>query len=192
MLIHIRIIAPIQRRPLRLILEQAHRLDIILTIGREPVIDAGWQDNQIVLFQSDAHPIVLLGADVEEALAVEDVADLFIFVEMLVEEHLHLLFVDCAHLFGGDGDFVAVLVGAAFGDFVHVGGVFGGDVVVEDAESGEVGGGDGFARVMVETLVALRWVLAGRIVEWGSRRNVQAYCRTSRLSCLRWLDVSVM
>jgi hypothetical protein len=156
MLIYIRLIPPIQRRPLRLILEQAHRLDIILTIGREPVIDARGQDNQIVLLQSDAHPIVLLGADVEEALAVEDVAYLFVFVEMLIEEHFYLFFVDCAHLFGGDGDLVPVLVGAVFGDFVHLGGVFGGDVVVEDAESCEVGGGNGGAGVVVETLVALK------------------------------------
>ena len=120
MLIHIGLIPSVQRRPLRLILKQPHRLDIILAVRREPVINSRRQDNQIVFLESNAHPVIRLGANVEESLPVEDVADLFVFMEVLVEEHLDFFFVYGAHFVGADDDLVSVLVGAVLGDFVEM------------------------------------------------------------------------
>ena len=120
MLIHIRLVPSVQRRPLGLILEQPHRLDIILTVGGEPVINSRRQDNQIIFLQSNAHPIILLRAHIEESLPVEDVTYLFVFVEVLVEEHLHFFFIHRAHLVWADDDLISVLVGAVLGDFVKM------------------------------------------------------------------------
>ena len=76
-------------------------------------------------------------------------------MKMLVEEHLYLGLVDVAHGLRGDGDDVAVGVGAGGGEAVDGG--FGGVVGVEDAEGGEFGGGDGVGGggVVGKTLVAL-------------------------------------
>ena len=125
----------------------------ILRIGSEAVEDATGQDDQIILLQPDPHPLVLLAPHIKEPFPIQDVPDLLIFVQMLVEEHVHLLLIHVAHLFGRDGDLVAVLVGASVGDGVDVGD--GGTAVVDDAELLEVVGGQVLAGVVVEALVTL-------------------------------------
>jgi hypothetical protein len=120
MLIHIRLVPSVQRRPLGLILKQPHCLDIILTVRCEPVINPCRQNNQIVFLQSDAHPIILLRAHIEETLSVKDVTYLFVFVEVLVEEHLNLFFIHGAHFVRADDDLISVLVGAVLGDLVKI------------------------------------------------------------------------
>lgn len=117
------------------------------------MVDARRQDDQIVLRQPDAHPLVLLAADVEVALAVADVPDLLVLVEVLGEEHLHLVLVHVAHGLGRDGHLVAVLVSALRGQGVHD--VNGRAVAVDDAQRGEVGLGDWAAVIVGLALIAL-------------------------------------
>lgn len=74
--------------------------------------DAGGQDDQVVFLNQNADPMILAIADIEEALAVDDVSNLLVFMQMLHEEHLDLGVVVCAHALGGDDDLVPVFVGA--------------------------------------------------------------------------------
>ena len=110
MLIDICLIASVQWSPLWLIFEQSHSLDIVLAVRGEAVIDPSGQNDQIVLLKSDSHPVIGLAANIEETLAIKNVPDLFVLMEMLVEEHLHLLLVHCAHLVRADDDLISVLV----------------------------------------------------------------------------------
>lgn len=125
----------------------------ILRIGGEAMKNATGQDDQILLLQPDPHPLILLAPHIKKPLPIQDVPNLLIFVQMLVEEHVHLFLVHVAHLLGRDGDLVAVLVGASVGDGVDVGD--GGAAVVDDAQLLEVVGGQVFAGVVVEALVTL-------------------------------------
>lgn len=155
--------AAVQRRPLWLVLEQPHRLCILQPrlsasspgstqqqqqqeeedthvpcIRREAMIYASWHDHQIILIELNPHPVVLLATHVEEAAAVDDVANLLVLVQVLVEKALNLCLVGVAHAARRDGDLVAVLVAARGGDGVDRGRIW--VVVVQDAEVGEVGG----------------------------------------------------
>jgi hypothetical protein len=112
--------------------------------------------NQIILLQKNPHPLIALIPHIKEPRAVPDIPNLLILMQMLVEKHLDFLFVDGAHFFGGHGDEVAVLVAAFRSERVDVG--FRGDVVVEDAEGGQVGLGDCAAGVVGEALVALFFI----------------------------------
>lgn len=105
--------ATVQRRPLRVLLEQAHGLGIlyhtlsalslinttaspsthILLIRREPMINARRHNHQITLFQPNPHPIITLASDIKVPSTFQNIPDLFILMQMLMEEVLHLLFV---------------------------------------------------------------------------------------------------
>lgn len=116
------------------------------------------QHQQITTPDPNPHPPLLRITDIEKARSLQDVANLFIFMHVLVVEHFDFLFVGSAHGAAGDGDFVAVGVVAAFGEGVEVGGGGGGggrEGVVEDAEGGEVGGGECDVGVVREAAVAL-------------------------------------
>jgi len=145
----------VQWRPFGLVLEQPHGLDILVSasgypcpkwpvydsthivlVRREPMIDTRRQDNQVVFLKPDSHPVIILTSDIEVASSVANVSDLFVFVEVLIEEHFYFVFVDCAHGVGRDSDFIAILVLALSSDGIH-GGDFGA-VVVEHAQAGEV------------------------------------------------------
>lgn len=90
-------------------------------------------------------------------------------MQMLVEETLDFLLIYIAHFLGRHGDYIAVLVGTFAGE-----GVDGGDVrevVVEDAETRELFGGDWAAGVVEETLVALERELVKEEDGGGWRRG---------------------
>lgn len=77
---------------------------------------------------------------------------------MLVEEGSDVVFVGGAQGGGGDGDLVAVDVVACERDVCDAdarAGEGGGEGVVQDAEGGEVGRGEGVGRVVGEAGVAL-------------------------------------
>lgn len=122
-------------------------------VRRETVVDAGREDNEVVLSKVDAHPGILLAPDIKVALATADVANLFVLMQVLVEKGLDLFFVDGAHLLRRDKDFVAVLVAAVLRQLVHARNI--GDVVVQDAQLGQVLFRDSLARVVRQALVAL-------------------------------------
>lgn len=155
----------VQRRPLGLVLEKAHSLDIlprrkhhqyhpkkhkrtkksqrqkekkkityILLISRKPMIDTRWEDDQIILLERNAHPLVLFSSNIKVSRSIDNVSDLLVFVQMLVEERLDFVFVHLAHRLGGDGDLVAVLVAPLAGELVNV--LDGGASSVEDTDGG--------------------------------------------------------
>ncbi len=147
--------ATVERSPLRILLEQPHSLDVIIIVRCEAVVDARRQDNQIPRLQPNPHPLVPLTPHIEIPRPALDIPDLFIFMQVLVEEGLHFRLVDLAHGSWGDGDYIAVLVGAGGGEGVDFG--FGGDAVVEHAQGRELvdGYGTGWGRLVGKTLVAL-------------------------------------
>ena len=165
--------APIQGRPLGLVLEQAHRVDVLDLAGqllrrdtvrsprsthvglvrRKAVVDARGKDQQVVLLELDAHPVFVPRPHVKVALAAADVADLLVLVQVLVEEHLDLVLVDVAHLFGRHGDLIAVLVAPLGGQLVDA--LEAGEAVVQDAEPAELILAHGPARVVRKALVPL-------------------------------------
>lgn len=91
---------------------------------------------QIALFQPDPDPIIGSIPYIKEAIAFEYISNFFVFVEVLVEEHLHFLFVNGAHLLWRDNDLIPVLVGSLGGDLVDRGDRRA--VVIEDSELGEI------------------------------------------------------
>jgi hypothetical protein len=139
-LVLVGIIAPVQRCPLGLILEQAHSLCVlqtivsvqskyfpslavmcysrdnkrgvayVLLISGKAMVNATGQDDQVALLEPDPDPVIGLTPDIEETRAIENVPDLFVLVQVFMEEALHLLFVNISHLFGRDGDLIPVLV----------------------------------------------------------------------------------
>jgi hypothetical protein len=117
------------------------------------MIDTSRENNQIILRQLDPHPFVLLATHVKVSLAITDVADLLVFVQMLVEEHLHLVLVRIAHRLWRDDYLIAVLVPALLGQFVD--GLEGREVVVLHSDGGEVVYCYWTAGVMGFSLVAL-------------------------------------
>jgi hypothetical protein len=88
------------------------RKTYVLLISRKAVIDTGGEDNQIILGQLDAHPLILLAADIKVPLSITDVSNLLVLMKMLSEEHLHFGFVGLAHSGGRNDDLIAVLVAA--------------------------------------------------------------------------------
>ena len=135
----------------------------VVAIGSKSMEDSRRQNDQVVLFQPNSYPSILRVPDIKKSIPIKDVSDLFIFVQVLVEEHLHFLFVHGAHFVGRDSNFISVLVRALGGNFVDVGD--GRAVVIKDAEFREVVGVDCTAGVMVETLIALivglGWCMSG-------------------------------
>lgn len=121
MLVCISSVSSVQRLPRWLIFEEAHRLNIVVIIGREPVVDTGRQDDQIVLLESDPDPVIALISDVEVACTVSDVSDLLVLMHVLIEKHLHFRLVNLTHGFWRDGNLISILVVALFGE--HVNGV---------------------------------------------------------------------
>lgn len=100
--------------------------------------DSSRQDSHVALLHRNTDPGVAFVADVKEALPVEYVPDLFVFVQVFGEEGPDFGVVCCAHGVAGHGNRVAVLVLSCRCDCVYV---------VEccvlpgvDAEGGEVGG----------------------------------------------------
>lgn len=129
------------------------------------MINPRGHNHQIALLQPDPHPIVLPTTHIEISTTAEDVADLLVLVQVLVEEVLDLLLVPRQQR-GRDFDLVPVLVAALRRDLVHGCEVVW-EVVVGDAEGGQVGGVDGAAGVVGETLVALQVVVLVRWVGLG-------------------------
>lgn len=83
------------------------------------MIDAARQNNQITLLEPDPDPIIPLTPHVKETRTIQNVADFLVLMQMLVKEGFHFFFVDVAHFFGADGDFIPVLVVARCGDGIN-------------------------------------------------------------------------
>jgi len=125
----------------------------VLVVRGETVVNARRHDHEITLLEPQAHPVVILAPDIKVSSTGQNVADLFVFVQVLVEEGLHLLLVAGEKL-GRNLNLVAVLIVALGSDLVDAVQVIG-KVVVCYAESGEVFRIHGASRIVWEALVAL-------------------------------------
>ena len=162
--------ATVQGRPLGLLLEETHSLDVlwpavskkpnlrcetthVLIICRKPMVDPSRKNDQIILTQPNPYPLILLPTHIKVPLPISNVPNLLVLVQMFTKERLHLLLVDIAHSLRRDADLVAVLVAALGGQGVDKVNCWA--VAVEDADGLEVGLGDGAAGVVRQALVAL-------------------------------------
>jgi len=125
----------------------------ILIIRRKPMVNTSRENNQIILTQSNAHPLILLPTNIKVPLPIANVPNLLVLMQMLTEERLHLFLVDVAHSLRRDADFIAVLVAALGGQGIDEVDCWA--VAVEDADRLEVGLSDGAAGVVGQALVTL-------------------------------------
>jgi hypothetical protein len=139
------------------------------------MVNPSRHDHEIVLVQLDPDPPIVLVAHVKVAAAVENVANLFVLVDMLVEEHLDLFLVDVAHGGRRDGDLVAVPVAPLSGEAVHV--LHGREVEVRDSELREILVGDSLTGIMRGALIVLAYFSAdptnNEPKSWTNRRGVE-------------------
>jgi hypothetical protein len=73
------------------------------------------QYQQIILLQPNPDPRIILTPHIKEPISIKDISNLLIFMQMFRKEGFHFFLVDGAHLFGADGDFIAVFVAAFAG-----------------------------------------------------------------------------
>jgi hypothetical protein len=132
-------------------------IDLDLTyvrfIGSEAVVNAGWENDHVVLLELDSHPVVVLTPDVKVPLPATDVTDLLILVKMLIKEHLNFVLVYVAHLLRRHNDLVTVLVSALLGHLVDSIKLW--KTVVKDADLLESFSIDETTRIVGKTLVTL-------------------------------------
>jgi hypothetical protein len=101
----------VQRCPLWVVLEQTHGLCVlqklstsssqslvistthIFLICRKTMIDTSRHNHQVTLLQRNPDPIVILASYIKISAPINDITDLFVLVQMLMEEILHLLFI---------------------------------------------------------------------------------------------------
>lgn len=125
----------------------------VVRIGRKPMIDSRGENNHIVLAQANANPLIVLAADIKVSLAVEDIANLLVLMQVLRKECLHLLLINSAHGLGRHADLVPVLVSALGRNGVDR--FDGWAVLIQDTEGSELLLGDFTAGVVGLALVAL-------------------------------------
>jgi hypothetical protein len=94
------------------------------------MVNSRRHNHQIALLQPYPDPLVALVPHIEVSSASQNVPNLLIFVQMLVEESLHFLFVAWEGRWR-DLDGVAVLVLAFGGDGIDGGLIVGEEVVVD-------------------------------------------------------------
>lgn len=117
---------PVQRRPLWLVLEQSHSLDILLRsanalgcpseityvlfISCEPMIYARRQYDPVEFVEADSNPLISYRPNIEKAIALKDVSDLLVLMQVLIEEHFHLIFVHTTHGLRRDSNNITILI----------------------------------------------------------------------------------
>mmetsp|Transcript_12965 Transcript_12965/g.34934 ORF Transcript_12965/g.34934 Transcript_12965/m.34934 type:complete len:308 (-) Transcript_12965:328-1251(-) len=114
---------PVQRRPNWLADEQPHRLDVVLCIHREAVINSFWQDDQVPFLTVDTNPAILSVANIEISRAFHDVANLLVTMHVLLVERGELLLVIWERV-GCDANHVFVVVSASGANRLQIGVIF--------------------------------------------------------------------
>lgn len=133
------------------------------------MINPRWHNHQIALLQPQPNPRIVLAPHIEVASASQNIPDLLVFMQVLVEEGLNLLFIAGEKL-GGDFDLVAVLVVALRSDLIDGIQVVR-QVVVGYTEGGEICWVDRAAGVVREALVTLLvWLVGVRLVGMEERK----------------------
>lgn len=112
------------------------------------------QNQQITLLKPDSHPTILRVTDIEIPTAGGDVADLFVFMHMLLVEGRDFVVIGSAKGCTGNYDGVMMSVVAILDELFEFGVLVADEqrhVVMEDAEGGEMGWGEEIARILTET-----------------------------------------
>jgi hypothetical protein len=117
------------------------------------MINSSRQNNQVILLQPYAYPVVRFASHIKEPFAIKNVSDLLIFMEVLVEKHFHFVVVDITHFVGRDCNFISVLVAALFGNCVDI--IYGRAAVVDHTEIAQIVTFESFPRIVILALVTL-------------------------------------
>lgn len=92
----------------------------VLIIRSEPVIDSRGQNNQIILLQLDANPLVPLVPHIKVSFSIADISDFFVLMQVFIEEHLDFVFVNVTHLLRAHDNDIAVLVASFRRQLVNI------------------------------------------------------------------------
>jgi hypothetical protein len=92
--------------------------------------------NGRLTIKTDPNPVISFAADVEIAISLENISDLFILVQMLIEKHLDFFLIDITHLLWRDGNHISILVVALRCQIVNSLDLW--EVKVEDAKFGQL------------------------------------------------------
>lgn len=129
-------------------------------IRGEPMINSRRKDDEVVFGQHNAYPGIALTSDIEISLSTSNIADLFIFMKVLVEEGLYLVLVHIAHLLWGYENFVSVFVSSLLCQLIDIFEIRETEIV--HAEALQFVDMDGSAGIMRQSLVALLGALERR------------------------------
>jgi len=66
--------------------------------------------DQVILLQLYPNPLVALTSNIEESSTIPNISNLLILMQVFIEEHLDLFFIDIAHFLRGNRDYIAILV----------------------------------------------------------------------------------
>ena len=83
------------------------------------MVNSSGQDDHIFLDERDTNPLVVLSPDIKVPLAIENVPNLLVLVQVLREERLDLLLVDISHSGRRDTHLVAIPVSAVCRDGIN-------------------------------------------------------------------------
>jgi hypothetical protein len=125
----------------------------VLGVCSKSMIDARRHNHQVMFLQPDPHPIIILTPNIKITSTIQNIPNLFIFMQMLVEEVLHFLLVDLTHGGRRNGNLITVFVGPLRSQSVYI--IDAGVVEVQYAQLGEVFWGAFAAGVMGLALVTL-------------------------------------
>ena len=142
MLICVCLSSSVKWRPFRLVLEQSHSLRILFAISssatascvslgivathvvgvrRESVVDASWHDHQVAFLKLNADPVIILVPHIEISTTVEDIPNLFVLMQVLMEEGFDFAFISISKGGWRDGDLIPVLVSPLCSKIVDLG-----------------------------------------------------------------------
>jgi hypothetical protein len=117
------------------------------------MINSSRQNNQVILLQPYAYPVVRFASHIKEPFPIKNVSDLLIFMEVLVEKHFHFVVIDITHFVGRDYNLISILVAALFGNCVDI--VYGRAAVVDHTEIAQIVTIQRFPRIVILALVTL-------------------------------------
>lgn len=78
-----------------------------------------WENDQIIFFDPNPDPFIAPVPHVKKATAIEDVSDLFILVEVLVEEHSYFFLVKWTHLLWRYDNLISILIRSFGGNLIN-------------------------------------------------------------------------
>jgi hypothetical protein len=144
------------------------------------VVYAWRQYDPVRLFEADSNPLICLRPNVKIAIALKDISDLLVLMQVLIKEHLDLVFVHVTHSLWRDSNHIPILVVALCRQLVNPFDFW--VVKIKHAQFRKLVHRNLAARVMDLSLVALETVGHKMAGEWIIEMDIPACYRTSKLS----------